>query len=58
MNSTAILRAIAYGVVTVVASAVFLLLWRSTTRCGPVDEEGLARRERAWRVRAIVILRR
>jgi len=58
MNSTAILIAMAYGVVTVVGSAVFLLLWRSTTRGGRIDEERLARREREWRVRAIGALTR
>lgn len=46
MNSTAVLIAVAYGAVTVVGIAVFLVLWRSTRATGPVDEQMLARRPR------------
>lgn len=48
MNSTAILIAVAYGIVTVIGSLVFLAIWRSTTTGGPIDAERLARREKGW----------
>lgn len=48
MSSTAILIAVAYGVVTVAGSLVFLMLWRSTGRRGEVDAAKLAEREKAW----------
>jgi cytochrome c oxidase subunit 2 len=48
MNPTAMLIAIAYGVVTVIGVLVFVFLWRSTQSSGPVDERGLARREKGW----------
>ena len=49
MNSTAVLIAVSYGIVTVIGVAVFLVLWRSTTsHKGEVDEKQLARREKGW----------
>jgi cytochrome c oxidase subunit 2 len=50
MNSTAILIAIAYSVVVVVGSLVFVVVWRSTQTRGEVDTEAFARREKAWLV--------
>lgn len=48
MSSTAVLIAVAYGVVTVLGAAVFLLLWRSTQKGDGVDTKALARREKGW----------
>lgn len=50
MNSTAVLIAVAYGVVTVLGAGVFLLLWRSTQKGGEIDTQQLARREKGWLV--------
>jgi cytochrome c oxidase subunit 2 len=48
MNSTAVLIAVAYAIVTVLGVAVFLLLWRSTVTPKEVDAKHLARREKGW----------
>jgi len=48
MNSTAVLIAVSYAIVTVLGIGVFLLLWRSTTSPKDVDEKRLAHREKAW----------
>lgn len=48
MNTTALVIAISYAVVTVIGVAVFLLLWRSTTASREVDTERIAHREKAW----------
>ncbi len=54
MNSTAVLIAVAYGVVTVIGALVFLGLWRSTQSRREVDTEQLARREKGWLIALIV----
>jgi cytochrome c oxidase subunit 2 len=50
MNSTAVLIAVAYGVVTVIGVGIFLVLWRSTTASKEIDAERFAHREKAWLV--------
>ena len=48
MNSTAVLIAILYVVVSVLAIAAGLVLWRSTHSRAPVDAHVLAEREKTW----------
>jgi cytochrome c oxidase subunit 2 len=48
MNSTAVLIAVAYTIVTVIGVGIFLLLWRSTTASREIDAERFAHREKAW----------
>ena len=48
MNSTALVIAISYAVVTVLGIAVFAVLARSTTAPSEVDERALAHREKTW----------
>jgi cytochrome c oxidase subunit 2 len=48
MNTTAIVIAVSYAVVTVIGAGVFFVLWRSTQSRGEVDERALARREKGW----------
>ena len=48
MNSTALVIAISYAVVTVLGIAVFAVLARSTTAPAEVDERTLAHREKTW----------
>jgi cytochrome c oxidase subunit 2 len=48
MNSTAVLIAVSYAIVTVLGIGVFLLLWRSTTAPKEVDAKRLAHREKTW----------
>ena len=48
MNSTAVLIAVAYTIVTVIGVGIFLLLWRSTTASREIDAEKFAHREKAW----------
>jgi cytochrome c oxidase subunit II len=50
MNSTAVVIAVSYAVVTVVGAGVFLLLWRSTQAQKEIDEQAMARREKGWLV--------
>jgi len=50
MNSTAVLIAVAYGVVTVIGVGIFLVLWHSTTASKEIDAERFAHREKAWLV--------
>ena len=56
MNSTAVLIAVAYAVVTVIGVAIFLLLWRSTSQSKEIDSEKIAHREKAWLVVVAVLL--
>ena len=48
MNSTAVLIAVSYAIVTVIGVGIFLLLWRSTTASKEIDAERFAHREKAW----------
>ena len=48
MNSTAVLIAVSYAIVTVIGVGVFLVLWWSTKSRGEVDAQRLARREKGW----------
>jgi cytochrome c oxidase subunit 2 len=50
MNSTAVVIAVSYAIVTVIGAGVFFVLWRSTQARGEVDEEAMARREKGWLV--------
>ena len=56
MNSTALVIAISYAVVTVLGIAVFAVLARSTTAPAEVDERTLAHREKTWLFVGIVVL--
>lgn len=56
MNSTAVLIAVAYAVVTVIGVAIFLLLWHSTSRAEQIDSEKIAHREKAWLVVVALLL--
>ena len=48
MSSTAVLIAILYGAVSVVAIAAAVIIWRSTHRTAPGDAHKLAEREKTW----------
>jgi cytochrome c oxidase subunit II len=48
VNSVAILIAVLYAIVSVIGVLVFVVLARSTTKGGEVDEKKLAHREKAW----------
>lgn len=50
MNTTAIVIAVSYAIVTVIGIAIFLLLWRSTAEGKDVDADKLAHREKTWLV--------
>jgi len=48
MNSTAVLIAVSYAVLTVIGVGVFFLLWRSTGSQKEIDAKRLAQREKGW----------
>jgi cytochrome c oxidase subunit 2 len=54
VNSTALVIAISYAVVTVLGIAVFVVLARSTTAPEAVDEKALAHREKTWLLIVVV----
>ena len=48
MNSTAVVIAVSYAIVTVIGIGIFLVLWRSTSSGAELDTEKFAHREKAW----------
>lgn len=56
MNERALIIAIAYSAVSLIAIAVGIVIWRSTHTRSPVDTHLLAEREKAWFGTAVALL--
>jgi cytochrome c oxidase subunit 2 len=56
VNSTAVVIAVAYGIVTVIATVISFAIAGSARKAPHKDPEGLARRENVWFVVVVVLL--